>query len=114
MHVRGGVFEGDMRIERRAKIAFYGCFKKEGTRVTGVFVDESELDVRIRTYYGGEVLLIPLAEQECDIAPSSSPTNFPTLSPQPTVPRPNPGNMIRVGCMYYFVILAACIFLVNL
>jgi len=67
-----------MKVERRGVIAFYGCFMRNGTQVTGIFEDESELDVTIRTYYGGEVLLIPLAEQECETAPSTAPTNFPT------------------------------------
>ena len=86
-----------MKVERRGVIAFYGCFRRNGTQITGIFEDESELDVTIRTYYGGEVLLIPLAEQECDTAPSTAPTNFPTLSPQPTLPRPNDSSMRRVG-----------------
>ena len=86
-----------MKVERRGVIAFYGCFMRNGTQVAGIFEDESELDVTIRTYYGGEVLLIPLAEQECETAPSSAPTTFPTISPQPTVPRPNTGSMRRVG-----------------
>ena len=87
-----------MKVERRGVIAFYGCFKRNGTQVIGIFEDESELDVTIRTYYGGEVLLIPLAEQECDTAPSTAPTNFPTTSPAPVrIPRPNDGSMRKVG-----------------
>ena len=80
VHIYSGSFVGDMKVERRGVIAFYGCFMRNGTKVTGIFEDESELDVTIRTYYGGEVLLIPLAEQECDTAPSTAPTNFPTIS----------------------------------
>ena len=78
VHIYSGSFNGDMKVERRGVIAFYGCFMRNGTQVTGIFEDESELDVTIRTYYGGEVLLIPLAEQECETAPSTAPTNFPT------------------------------------
>ena len=80
VHIYSGLFNGDMKVERRGVIAFYGCFMRNGTQVTGIFEDESELAVTIRTYYGGEVLLIPLAEQECETAPSTAPTNFPTIS----------------------------------
>mmetsp|Transcript_32000 Transcript_32000/g.67273 ORF Transcript_32000/g.67273 Transcript_32000/m.67273 type:complete len:327 (-) Transcript_32000:292-1272(-) len=103
-HIRAGLFTGDMKVERSGSVAFYGCFMKNGTKVTGVFADESELDITVRTYYGGEVILIPLAEQECDTAPSASPTNFPTLSPQPTVPRPNLGGKRKVASG--FIIMA--------
>lgn len=109
VHVRGGSFVGDMKAERRGVIAFYGCFMRNGTQVTGIFEDESELDVTIRTYYGGEVLLIPLAEQECDTAPSMVPTNFPTITHMPTVPRPNDSSMRRVGIS--LIIVAAYVVL---
>ena len=115
-HIRSGSFTGDMTVERGGVIAFYGCFMKSGTRVTGVFADESELDVTVRTFYGGQVLLIPLAEQECETAPSTSPTNFPTSSPQPTVQRPNHGNKrnIRRGFNIMSGIILVSIFFCDL
>lgn len=84
-------------MERRGVIAFYGCFMKSGTQVNGVFADETELDITVRTYYGGEVMLVPLAEQECDTAPSASPTDSPTFSPRPTVPLSNHGYERKIA-----------------
>mmetsp|Transcript_526 Transcript_526/g.890 ORF Transcript_526/g.890 Transcript_526/m.890 type:complete len:186 (+) Transcript_526:2013-2570(+) len=104
--VRGGSFLGDMKVERYGQVRFYGCFRKNGTKVTGVFADDSELDLTVRTYLGGEVMLIPVSEQECETAPSVSPTNFPTLSSQPSVPRPNHGHKTRVS---YGLILGASV-----
>ena len=102
-HVRSGSFEGDMKVERSGTIIFYGCFRQDGARVTGVFADETELDVIVRTYYGGQVVLIPLAEQECETAPSTSPTNFPTISSRPTVPIPNDGGNKPVSFAFHIV-----------
>lgn len=112
-HIRAGSFKGEMKVERSGIIAFYGCFKRDGNRITGIFEDETELDVTVRSYYGGEVRLIPLAEQECETAPSTSPTNFPTNSPQPTVLRPINGDRHRkVG--YGFAIMAAFAMMVSI
>lgn len=105
MNIRAGTFEGEMKVERQGVIAFYGCFAKEGTRVTGFFADETELDVTVRTFYGGTVILIPVAEQLCETAPSTSPTNIPTFSPRPTVP-PN-GGLLRLEVAFSFIIFAA-------
>jgi hypothetical protein len=86
-----------MLVERSGVIVFYGCFEMNGTRVTGLFSDDqTELDVDIRTQYGGEVVLTAVSEQECDTAPSMEPTNFPTMSPRPTVVQPKSEGM-RLG-----------------
>ncbi|KAL7552072.1 hypothetical protein ACHAWF_015324, partial [Thalassiosira exigua] len=87
VHIRSGTFTGEMKVERRGAVIFYGCFSKDGTRVTGLFSDDTELDVTVRTFYGGEVILVPVSEQICETAPSTAPTNFPTVSHQPTVPQ---------------------------
>lgn len=108
VHIRGGTFRGDMKVERYGQVRFYGCFVKDDKRVTGVFPDESELDVTVMTYYGGEVVLIPVSEQECETAPSTSPTEFPTLSPQPSVTRPNHGDNTNIS---YELILVAFAFI---
>ena len=92
VHIRAGTFQGEITVERHARLRLYGCFKKQGTRVTGLFVDGTKLDVVVRTNYGGEVMLISVSEQVCETAPSASPTNFPTVSSQPTVPRPKAGS----------------------
>ena len=69
--------------------------KNETTNiVSGTFADETYLEVKVRERNGGRVDLISVSEQECETAPSSAPTNFPTISPQPTIPRPN-GSMRR-------------------
>jgi len=68
VEVRGGTFNGDMKVERRGTIEFYGCFKREGNQVKGLFAsDASELDVNVRTYYGGEVKLISVSGIEWTI-----------------------------------------------
>lgn len=97
VHVHGGSFQGDMLVERSGVIVFYGCFEMNGTRVTGLFSDDqTELDIDIRTQYGGKVVLTAVSEQECDTAPSMEPTNFPTMSPRPTVVQPKSEGM-RLG-----------------
>ena len=108
VNIRAGTFEGEMKVERQGVIAFYGCFAKEGTRVTGFFADETELDVTVRTFYGGTVILIPVAEQLCETAPSTSPTNIPTFSPRPTTVPRNAGLLRLEGCVAFsFIIFAA-------
>lgn len=76
-----------MRVgDAYSSIAFYGCFLKNETTeiVSGTFAaDETYLEVRVR----GDPMLVSVSEQECETAPSVSPTNFPTISPAPTVPR---------------------------
>jgi len=110
VHIRAGTFEGDMRVERRGQVRFYGCFMKNGARVTGRFADDSELDVTVRTYYGGEVILIPVSEQECETAPSASPTNTPTISSQPTVVQSNGSIMLNAS---YGLIFASSFILIK-
>ena len=84
---------GDMEVGDSSVIAFYGCFMKNGTRVSGMFVDETVIDINVRSRNGGRVDLVSVSEQECETAPSMSPTNFPTISSQPTVPLPNDGSI---------------------
>ncbi len=93
VHVYGGIFDGVIEVTNQAVVTFYGCFLYNNTHLYGSFPDESDLDIEVRTTVGGEVVIIPDGEQECDTAPSSSPTKFPTLSPQPTVVRSNEGTM---------------------
>ena len=61
VHIRAGTFRGEMKVERRGRIVFYGCFRKENTHITGVFEDGSELDVIVRSYYGDKVVLVPVS-----------------------------------------------------
>lgn len=92
-----------MEVGDSSTIAFYGCFMKNGTKVTGMFVDETNLEINVRSRNGGRVNLVSVAEQECDTAPSMSPTNFPTMSSQPTVPRNGGG---KNGASFGFIIAA--------
>lgn len=84
VHVYSGSFDGEIKVDRRAEIIFYGCFRQDGLQLSGTFVDESYLDISIRASYGGVITLTAVSEQECETAPSMSPTNFPTISPRPT------------------------------
>ena len=88
-HVRGGTFGGDMVARSGGTILLYGCFKQDGDVYRGVFEDETELVVTARTTSGGDVIPVAIAEVECEDAPSTEPTNYPTVSPRPTVPRPS-------------------------
>lgn len=97
VHVRGGSFLGEVKVEGDAMMFLYGCFEKNGTSVTGMFADEKELDIVVRTRSGGEVVLVSVSEQQCDTAPSTSPTNFPTISPQPTITPPNDGRRLSLA-----------------
>lgn len=107
VHIYSGSFQGEMEVGDSSMIAFYGCFVKNDTKVTGVFVDETNLEVNVMTRNGGKVLFISVSDQECETAPSSAPTNVPTLSPQPTVPRSNGGS--KNGGSYAFITVAAFI-----
>lgn len=104
VHIHSGTFDGDIEVGDSSTIAFYGCFLQNGTIVSGEFADETTLSVNVRSRNGGEIVLVSVAEQECETAPSMSPTNFPTLSPQPTVPRPNAAG--KVDVTYYGWIVA--------
>ncbi|EJK47381.1 hypothetical protein THAOC_33900, partial [Thalassiosira oceanica] len=88
-HVRGGTFGGDMVARSGGTILLYGCFKQDGDVYRGIFQDETELVVTARTTSGGDVIPVAIAEVECEDAPSMEPTNYPTVSPRPTVPRPS-------------------------
>lgn len=104
VHIRSGIFQGEMKVERYGKLRLYGCFRKQGTKVTGIFVDGTYLDVNVKTYYGGEVMLISVSEQECETAPSSSPTSVPTFSRQPVGPRPNGGSKYGTRCGFIAIV----------
>lgn len=109
VHVYSGSFVGEIKVDRNAEIAFYGCFKQEGLQVSGIFVDETNLDVTIRASYGGLITLTAVPEQECETAPSMNPTNFPTVSPWPT-PKHNHGERKRVSVVEISLFLAAMFF----
>lgn len=110
VHIYSGSFQGDIEVGDSSIVAFYGCFLKDGPKVTGFFVDDTNLEVNVRLRNGGSVELISVSEQECETQPSAAPTNFPTSSPQPTVPRPNSGNKTGVSLRF---ILAAITCMVN-
>ena len=94
VHIHGGTFSGDMLVERNGLIALHGCFSiKDGTRVIGLFADDSEFNVNINSESGGSINFVSVPEQECDTAPSVAPTAFPTLSPQPTAAQGNGDEM---------------------
>lgn len=103
-HIYSGTFRGDMEIGTGSTISFYGCFLQDGTKITGRFVDETELNIAVKTKNGGKLLLIASSEQECDTAPSMSPTNFPTVSPQPT-PKINDGERKRTAVVLLLTLL---------
>jgi len=104
VHIYGGNFLGEIEVTRNGIIQFHGCFLQNGTTVYGLFPDESELEITVRTTFGGQIVIIPDGEQECDTAPSSSPTRFPTISPQPTVvPRSSAWMRPLSPCTLLFV-----------
>ena len=49
-------FEGRMEVGDSSVIAFYGCFVRNGTTVSGVFVDETNLSLEVRRQDGGQVV----------------------------------------------------------
>ena len=109
VHIHGGEFQGDMVVEGNGAILLHGCFSmKNGTQVTGIFADETELDVNIKRDGGGSIDFMPVSEQECDTAPSMAPTSFPTLSPKPTVVQTNnEARMIAAPVVVVFINLVS-------
>ena len=115
VHVHSGTFGGDMEVGDGGTIAFYGCFLKNGTTsmiVRGTFVDETtvvEIGIRSTGDDGGTVSLVSVSEQECDTAPSSSPTDFPTGSYRPTVtpPKYNGGGGGKREFPFGFIVMMA-------
>jgi len=105
VNVYSGSFEGWMEVGDSSVIAFYGCFMRNGTTVSGVFADETNLSVDVRREDGGLVVLIPVSDQECDTAPSTAPSPFPTLSSQPTMISPSGGSKMGVSFSFGLVIL---------
>ena len=67
VHIYSGSFTGDMEVGDRSTIALYGCFMKNDTTntISGTFVDETYLEVKVRERNGGRVDLISVSEQEC-------------------------------------------------
>ena len=103
VHIYSGTFKGGFEVGDSSIIALYGCFMRNDTIVTGAFVDETNIEVKVRERNGGSIELISVSEQECDEAPSTQPTNFPTISHQPTEPRPNGGynnKIISIGLTF--------------
>jgi len=113
VHIYSGSFQGDIEVGDSSIVAFYGCFMKNASKVTGVFVDETNLDINVRLRNGGSVELISVSEQECETAPSASPTNFPTLSPQPTALRPNSGDKNGISLRFIFAAITCMHFIVG-
>lgn len=109
VHVYSGSFDGEIKIDRNAEIIFYGCFMRDRLQVSGTFVDGTYLDVSIRTSYGGAITLTAVSEQECDTAPSTSPTNFPTVSPRPT-PKYNSGERKTLSFVEISLCLVSAVF----
>ena len=109
VHVHSGKFGGDIEVGDSGTIAFYGCFLRDETTsvVTGTFVDGTAVEVGIRSADGGTVSLVSVGEQECDTAPSSSPTNFPTGSYRPTVTPPKNDGGGREEFPFGFITLTA-------
>jgi hypothetical protein len=86
---------------------------RDRLQVTGTFPDETYLDVSIRTSYGGEITLTAVSEQECETAPSVSPTNFPTVSPRPT-PEFNHGDRTTLSLVGISLLSLASVLLSGL
>eukprot|EP00956_Cyclotella_meneghiniana_P008744 scaffold11945_cov59-Cyclotella_meneghiniana.AAC.5 len=107
-NIHGGNFLGDVKVERNGLIALHGCFSfsKAGrqTKVTGVFADESEIDINIESD-GGDLDFVAVPDQECETVPSVAPTGFPTISPRPTGLQTN-GSRMPASCMD---VLMACL-----
>lgn len=98
VHIHGGTFVGAVSVEGNGIVALHGCFSVKNKRqVTGLFADDTEVDITIDTN-GGSIEFVTVPEQECDTAPSVAPTSFPTVSPQPTVQR-SEGKMIEASLM---------------
>lgn len=108
VNIHSGTFIGDMVVGDSSIIALYGCFSKNNNIISGTFVDETSLEVKVREN-GGRVELISVAAQECDTAPSTAPTNFPTISPQPTIPR-NGGTKMESGTIGLILAAFACLY----
>jgi hypothetical protein len=80
VHIHGGTFIGDIKVEGNGIVYLYGCFRQNDTEVSGLFAGDVETNITI----DGDVEFMPVSEQECDTIPSVAPTSFPTVSPPPT------------------------------
>lgn len=109
VHIHGGIFIGDIKVEGDGLVLLYGCFTQNGTEISGVFGDDSELNVTI----DGDVDFKSVAGQECDTIPSVSPTQFPTLSPRPTAPVPNGSRILMVSMLLIILHFAAMTLLLT-
>ena len=92
VHIHGGTFVGDIKVEGNAVVVLYGCFIQNDTEITGLFAGDVEANLTIDG--DGDLAFLPAAEQECETMPSVAPTSFPTVSPQPTQ---------RNGCVNSFL-----------
>ncbi len=99
-----------MEVGDGGTIALYGCFRANDTSsiVSGIFVDDTYLESEIKSIDGGTISLISVSEQECDTAPSTSPTDSPTISSPPTVTPPNGGGRGRGG-EYMLIFMTATV-----
>ena len=100
--VRGGTFDGDMWARSGGTINLYGCFlpDEDGYTYRGTFVgdgDGDEVVIRTRTSEGGAIVPVATSDLECETAPSTEPTNYPTSSHAPTMTRPSSGSPGRRG-----------------
>lgn len=85
VHIHGGTFIGDIKVEDNAIVMLYGCFTQNDTEVTGLFAGDAEANLTIDG--DGDLAFLSAEEQECETIPSVAPTRFPTISPQPTAQR---------------------------
>ena len=60
-------------------------------------MDETYLEVDVRSRSVGKINLISVAEQVCETAPTALQTNSPTISSQPTATPPNGGGKSDVS-----------------
>ena len=105
VHIHGGTFQGDIKVEGNAVILLYGCFMQNETEVNGLFAGDIEANLNI----DGNVEFLSAAEQECETMPSVAPTGFPTLSPQPTATRSG-SNSVTISVIVLSINLIAFLF----
>ncbi|KAL7510155.1 hypothetical protein ACHAXN_007239 [Cyclotella atomus] len=104
VQIHGGSFTGDMMVDGNGLIALHGCFSFNGTQIVGIFADDSEFNVNIKSESGGSIDFVSVPEQECETAPSVAPTSFPTVSSRPTVQTSSgDSSVITISCVFAFV-----------
>ena len=109
VHIHGGTFTGDIKVEGNGLVYLYGCFTQDDTTVSGLFSGDIEGTMII----DGDVMFMPAADQECETLPSVSPTNFPTSSPRPTPPISNRSNRAMLCDLLVVIQLAGLALLLK-